>query len=293
MKMTLTTRTILCAFGSIPFTLRKTLFRAGFILFYHLSPKHRVIVLQNLINAFPEKTEAEIGRIAKNVYLNLGTTAAEFFVIPTLTKENMSDWVTFDGLDNYERARSKGKGILFYTAHFGNWEMLAACVGLQGIIVTIIYRALDNPVLEDFVAWFRSFTGHKILPKGGAAGTITERLRHNEMIGVLIDQNVSWREGVFIDFFGRPASTTKRFADIALRTGAPVMVGFSIRQPDGRYRLVFPEDVEIIRTGDHEKDLFENTQKFTRIIEDVVRKYPDQYFWLHQRWKTKKNQVVT
>jgi len=196
-------------------------------------------------------------------------------------------------LEHYEQVRAKGKGILFYTPHFGNWELLVACAGLQGIIVTIIYRALDNPILEDFVAWFRSFTGHKILPKGGAAGTIVERLGKGEMVGVLIDQNVSWREGLFVDFFGKPASTTKKFADIALRTGAPVMVAFSIRQPDGRFRLVFHEEVEIIRTGDHERDLFDNTQKFTRLIEDVVRQYPDQYFWLHQRWKTKKNQVVT
>jgi len=293
MKMTLTTRTILCAFGVIPFTLRRVLFRAGFLLFYHLSPKHRVITLQNLINSFPEKGIVELTVLAKRVFLNLGVMAAEFFVIPTLTKENMSDWVTFEGLEHYEQVRAKGKGILFYTPHFGNWELLVACAGLQGIIVTIIYRALDNPILEDFVAWFRSFTGHKILPKGGAAGTIVERLGKGEMVGVLIDQNVSWREGLFVDFFGKPASTTKKFADIALRTGAPVMVAFSIRQPDGRFRLVFHEEVEIIRTGDHERDLFDNTQKFTRLIEDVVRQYPDQYFWLHQRWKTKKNQVVT
>ena len=243
-----------------------------------------MITLQNLINSFPEKTDTEISRIAKNVYLNLGTTAAEFFEIPSLTRENMSNWMTFEGLEHYERARSKGKGILFYTAHFGNWEMLAACVGLQGIIVTIIYRALDNPILEDFVGWFRRFSGHKILPKGGAAGTIAERLRNNEMIGVLIDQNVAWREGVFVDFFGRPASTTKKFSDIALKTGAPVISAFSIRQPDGRYRFVFNEEITLIRTGNHESDLLENTQQFTRIIEDVVRRYPDQYFWLHQRW---------
>lgn len=291
--MTLTTRTLLRSFGLIPLKLRKIFFRAGLLLFYHLSLKHRVITLQNLINSFPEKTDTEISRIAKNVYLNLGTTAAEFFEIPSLTRENMSNWMTFEGLEHYERARSKGKGILFYTAHFGNWEMLAACVGLQGIIVTIIYRALDNPILEDFVAWFRRFSGHKILPKGGAAGTIAERLRDNEMIGVLIDQNVAWREGVFVDFFGRPASTTKKFADIALKTGAPVISAFSIRQPDGRYRFVFNEEITLIRTGNHDHDLFENTQQFTRIIENVVRRYPDQYFWLHQRWKTKKNQVIS
>jgi KDO2-lipid IV(A) lauroyltransferase len=291
MKKARSTRTILLLFGMIPLNVRRTIFRALFLLFYHLSSKHRIIILHNLICAYPEKSLTEIIKIAKNVYINLGTVAAEFFEIPSLTRENMSDWVTFEGLENYTNALAKQKGILFYTGHFGNWELLAACFGLQNMHVSIIYRALDNQILEDFVAWFRRYTGHKVIPKGGASQKIIELLKKNEMIGVLIDQNVSWREGVFVDFFGRPASTTKRFADLALRTGAPVVSAFIIRQADGKYRIVVNEEVEITRTDDYEKDLFDNTQRFTRIIEDVVRRYPDQYFWIHQRWKTKKVQM--
>jgi KDO2-lipid IV(A) lauroyltransferase len=291
MKKARSTRTILLMFGMVPLKARRTIFRALFLLFYHLSLKHRIITMHNLICAFPEKSLTEIIKIAKKVYVNLGTVAAEFFEIPTLTRENMSDWVTFEGLENYTNALAKQKGILFYTGHFGNWELLAACFGLQNIHVSIIYRALDNPILEDFVAWFRSYTGHKVIPKGGASRKIIELLKKNEMIGILIDQNVSWREGVFVDFFGRPTSTTKRFAELALRTGAPVVSAFIIRQGDGGYRIVINDEVEVTRTGNHEKDLFDNTQRFTRVIEDVVRRYPDQYFWLHQRWKTKKVQI--
>ncbi|MCD6153576.1 MAG: lysophospholipid acyltransferase family protein [Syntrophobacterales bacterium] len=291
MKKTLLTRTMLLLFGSIPLRLRKASFRAIFILAYHFGEKNRLITLHNLIRSFPEKSLPEIIRIAKNVYLNMGTVVAEFFEIPYLTEENMLEWVKFEGLENYTRAISKKKGILFYTGHFGNWELLAACFGLQGMIVNIIYRALDNPILEDFVAWFRTHTGHKVIPKGGAARKIVKLLKQNEMIGILIDQNVSWQEGVFVDFFGRPASTTTGLAALALLTGAPVVPAFIIRLEDGTYKIIIYEEIQVTKTDDYEADLFENTQRFTDIIEDVVRKYPDQYFWLHQRWKTKKSQV--
>jgi KDO2-lipid IV(A) lauroyltransferase len=291
MKKTLSTRIILLSFGVIPLRVRVFLFRAIFLLFYHFSEKHRIITIHNLVRAFPEKNLSEIIGIAKNVYRNMGTVAAEFFEIPNLTAENMSNWVTFEGLEHYEKVRAKKRGILFYTAHFGNWELLAACFGLQNIRVTIVYRALDNPLLEDFVAWFRSFTGHKVVPKGGASQKIVELLGRNEMIGILIDQNVAWQEGVFVDFFGRPAATTRRFADLALKTGASVVSAFIIRQENGRYRIVINREIKVSKTGDHEKDIFDTTQTFTRVIEDVVREYPDQYFWIHQRWKTKKCQI--
>ena len=292
MKKTLPTRTILLLFGSIPLKIRKAFFRGIFILFYHFSEKNRLITLHNLIHSFPEKTLPEITGIAKNVYLNLGTVAAEFFEIPSLTKENMSDWVTFEGLENYTRALSKKKGILFYTGHFGNWELAAACLGLKNMQVNIIYRALDNPILEDFVAWFRTHTGHKVIPKGGAARKIVKLLKKNESIGILIDQNVSWREGTFVDFFGRPASTTTGLAVLALQTGAPVVPVFVIRSEDGTYRIIIYEEIEITKTDDYDTDLFENTQRFTGIVEDIIRRCPAQYFWVHQRWKTKKSQVT-
>jgi KDO2-lipid IV(A) lauroyltransferase len=291
MKKTLPTRIILLLFGSIPLKIRKVFFRAVFILVYHFDEKNRLITFHNLIRSFPEKTLPEITRIAKNVYLNLGTVAAEFFEIPSLTKENMSDWVKFEGLENYTKALSKRKGILFYTGHFGNWELLAACFGLLNIQANIIYRALDNPILEDFVAWFRTHTGHKVIPKGGAARKIIKLLKKNESIGILIDQNVDWQEGVFVNFFGRPASTTTGLAALALQTEAPVVPVFIVRSEDEKYKIIIYEEVEITKTDDYEADLFENTQRFTGIIEDIVRKYPDQYFWLHQRWKTKKSQV--
>ncbi len=290
-KETWTTRIIFALFRSIPPGVRKIVFKALMMLFYQFSGKHRLIVLNNLARSFPEKDMTELTRIARDCYRNLGIVVAEFFDIISMTRENVSDWLEFEGRDAYLKAREKNRGILFFTGHFGNWEIAAAAFALLCQPINIIYRSLDDPVLGGIVDKVRSHTGNKLIPKGGAARKIIRLLAENESIGILVDQNVSWREGVFVDFFGRPASTTKGLAALALQTGAPVLPGFIFRMKNGRYRLVIGPEVEISRTGDYERDIFENTQRFTKIVEDNVRKYPEQWFWLHQRWKTKMSQV--
>ncbi len=290
-KETWTTRIIFALFRIIPPGVRKIVFKALMMLFYQFSGEHRLIVLNNLARSFPEKDMTELTRIARDCYRNLGIVVAEFFDIISMTRENVSDWLEFEGRDAYLKAREKNRGILFFTGHFGNWEIAAAAFALLCQPINIIYRSLDDPVLGGIVDKVRSHTGNKLIPKGGAARKIIRLLAENESIGILVDQNVSWREGVFVDFFGRPASTTKGLAALALQTGAPVLPGFIFRMKNGRYRLVIGPEVEISRTGDYERDIFENTQRFTKIVEYNVRKYPEQWFWLHQRWKTKMSQV--
>ena len=291
-KETRTTRTVFIIFTAIPLRIRRIMFKTLMILFYQFSEKHRLIVLHNLTRAFPEKDMPEVMRIARDCYKNLGIVAAEFFDILSMTRENISDWLEVEGLEDYLRAREKNKGILSFTGHFGNWEIGAAAFAFLCHPVNIVYRALDNPVIGGIVDKVRSHTGNKLLPKGGAARRIVRLLGKNENIGILIDQNVSWREGVFVDFFGRPASTSKGLAALALQTGAPVLPSFISRMKDGKYRLVIGPEVEISRTGDYDMDILENTQRFTNIVEDNVRRHPEQWFWLHQRWKTKKSQVL-
>lgn len=290
MKKRRSTRIILIIFGTIPLAARRVFFKAVALLAYHFSHKHRMITLHNLTRSFPEKDISEIKTIAKNSFRNLGIVAAEFFEVFNLTLDNVKNWADFEGSDAYERALARNKGLLFYTAHFGNWELAAAIFALRYQPVHVIYRLLDNPLLEDLFLAERSRTGNKLLTKGGVMGRVVDILNENKTVGILIDQNVSWREGIFVDFFGRPACTTRRFTEIALQTGASVMPAFMIRKKDGRYRLVIKE-AEVIRTGDYDRDLLLNTQNFTTLIEEVVREYPDQWFWLHQRWKTKKCQV--
>jgi KDO2-lipid IV(A) lauroyltransferase len=139
--------------------------------------------------------------------------------------------------------------------------------------------------------YVRTINGNVMIPKGGTGKRIMELLKQNQFVGIMSDQNVSAREGVFVDFFGRPACTGVGLAVLALRSGAPVLPGFMARQKSGKYKLILKPLVEISRTGDYEADLRENTQRFTKVVEEIVREYPDQWFWIHQRWKTKTCQI--
>ncbi len=287
-----TTRVIFAIFRAIPSGLRKMLFKGLALLFYHVSEKNRLIVFHNLSRAFPEKNIAELEKIAKGCYRSLGIVAAEFFDILTITKDNMSGWVDIEGLENYEAAHSKNRGILFFTGHFGNWEIMATSFALLCGPANVVYREMDNPVIRDIVDRIRSYTGNRLVPKERAAKKIIRLLNKNEMVGILIDQNVAWEEGVFVDFFGRPAATTDGLVAIALHTGSPVLPCFNYRMKDGRYRFVIRPEIEISSTGDYDKDLLDNTQRVTTVVEEMIREHPEQWFWLHQRWKTKKTQVV-
>ena len=290
-KQTLTTKIILALFSAIPLKVRKYFFVSLSLLFYYLFPRRRLIAIHNLKCAYPEKSLSEITKIARGVYRNFGIVAAEFFDIPSLTRERIDDIIETEGLENCKKALEKNKGLLFFGAHFGNWELQAAVVALLLHPAIVIYRPLDNRFLENIVTWVRSATGNILLKKSRAMRQMLRHLKDKGILGILIDQNWSWQEGCFVDFFGRPACTTNGLALLALHTEAPVIPLFMARMPNGKYRMMIGEEVAITRTEDREADIIVNTQKFTRIIEDMVRKYPDQWFWVHQRWKTHPCQV--
>jgi KDO2-lipid IV(A) lauroyltransferase len=290
-EKTRTTSIILFCFRCVPLPIRKLFFKSLLILFYHAVAKHRLIALHNLRCAFPEKDMEELIRIAKGVYRNLAITAAEFFDLPSITKENLHEWVELEGLEHFEAGIAQGKGLLTIIAHFGNWELMPVTGPLFLKSSYIVYRPLDSPVLDNIVEHVRTINGNVMVPKGGSGKRIMTLLKENQCIGILSDQNVSAREGVFVDFFGRPACTGAGLAVLALRSGAPVLPMFMARQKSGKYKFILKPLVEISRTGDYEADLLENTQRFTKVVEEVVREYPDQWFWIHQRWKTKKCQV--
>ena len=287
MEKTTTTTIILYLCRAIPLPIRRWFFTSLFLLAYYFIFRQRLITLHNLHRAFPEKSMNEIIAIAKDVYRHLGLVVADFFEIPWINKENLHEWVEFEGLEYYREVMAQNKGMLSIVAHFGNWEMMTRAFPLVAEPIGIVYRPLDNPILDNLMEWVRTLDGNSLIPKGGSGRQIIRLLKQNKVLGILSDQNVSVREGIFVDFFGRPACTGAGLAVIAMRSGAPVVPAFMPRMKNGKYRLIFQPPVTIDNTGDYEKDLFTNTQRFTKVVEAMVRQYPDQWFWLHQRWKTK------
>ncbi|OPY17072.1 MAG: Lipid A biosynthesis lauroyl acyltransferase [Syntrophus sp. PtaB.Bin075] len=276
---------VLLILKSIPLSVRRFLFTGIALLVYCLVPKRRLIALYNLHRAFPEKSMDEVVRIAKGVYRNVGILAAEFVDIPSLNASRINEFMEVRGLENYWKAKAKNKGVVLVTAHFGNWELMAAAFAVIGEPIMILYRPFDNPLLENIVSTVRTSTGNTVTPANRAMRGILRCLRDKKTVGLLIDQNVSPPEGRFVQFFNRPACTSPGLAHIALLTEAPVLPAFLIRKEDGKYILQVGAEIEWIKSGDDDRDIILNTQRYTRAIEDVVRQHPEQWFWVHHRWK--------
>ena len=257
-------------------------------LVYLLHFRLRQVGMRNLAMVFPEKSLTERRRILRGVFSSLGRQLAELCQFPRYTAENLGDVVVYDGLDNFQEAYSRGKGVLFLTAHFGGWELSAFAHSLHGHWLHVVMRPMDNPYLDRLLQSYRTMHGNKVVPKDDFVRGLLGAMRAGETVGILMDTNMTPPQGVFVDFFGIPACTASGLARIALRTDAAVVPGFTIwEKAMGKYRLRFDPAVQLIRTGNLEADVIANTQKFTTIIEEYARKYPDQWLWVHRRWKTR------
>jgi Kdo2-lipid IVA lauroyltransferase/acyltransferase len=255
---------------------------------YLLHARLRLVGMRNLALAFPQKSQAERSRILRGEFTSLGRQLAEVCRFPQYTPENIHDVVVYDGFENYERAQTRGKGVLFLTAHFGGWELSAFAHSLHGHPMHIVARGLDNIYLDRLVTRYRTMHGNRIVNKDDFVRGLLAAMKAGEAVGILMDTNMTPPQGIFVDFFGIPACTASGLARIALRTDAAVVPGFTIWDARlGKYRLRFDCALELIRTGDLEEDIHANTQQFTRVIEDYVREYPEQWLWVHRRWKTR------
>ena len=261
---------------------------AGWV--YQWNRKHRQIGLINLRIAFPDRPPDWCERILRASYASMGRQVVELSRLPGLTAREVVRRVSYEpgrGLENYLQAREQGNGVLYLTAHFGAWELLPAAQALYGYPLAYVVRPLDNPYLEDWLASVRSRFANQVFPKRGSVRRALKRIRSGGDVGFLIDQNMQEKEGVFAPFFGRPASTTTMLAALALRTTAPVIPGFIYPLPKlGHYRIRFYPAVEIVRSGDRESDLVENTSVFNRYVEDMIREFPEQWVWGHRRFHT-------
>jgi len=231
-----------------------------------LIPMRRThVVRENIQRAFDGSMEkTEVNRIYRKVFLHFGQM-----------------------LFNLLKAIENGRGVFLLTGHFGNWELMSAAISLRFGGLSIVARPFDFEPLDRLMSNLRTRFGTELIPKQRAMRKLMRAIRQNKMVGILLDQNVDWYDGVFINFLGRRACTNKGLALMALKTGAPVIPVFSVRQKDGRYCIVFEDEVRLKRSGDKTRDVEENTALFTGAIEDYIRQYPDHWFWFHMRWKTR------
>ena len=274
--------------GALPRPLARAIGISLAQLIYLLHGKLRRVGMRNLQLAFPDMSGRERRKIVRKVFTSLGRQFAEVCLFPRYTARNVSDAVIYDGFENFDRASERGKGVLFLTGHLGGWELSAFSHSLYGHPLYFVMRPLDNPHLDALVRRYRTLHGNKPILKDDPARDLLRAMKQGSTVGILMDTNMTPPEGIFVNFFGIPACTASGLARIALRTEAAVVPGFTLWDPVLRkYRLRFDPAVQLIRTGNNEQDIQANTQLFTKVIEDFVRRYPDQWLWVHRRWKTR------
>jgi KDO2-lipid IV(A) lauroyltransferase len=278
---------VLKALGWLPHPLARGVCVLLAAMSYRLWPRLRRVGLFNLRLAFPEWPERARRRVLFGLFRNLGRMFADFAHFPRLNRQNIERVIIYDGFENYARAHSQGKGVLFLTAHFGNWELSSFAHGVYGYPLNFLVRELDNPLIGALIERYRSGSGGRPIEKTGAASQVLRAFKRGEAVGILMDQNMLADEGVFVDFFGRPACTTTAPARLARKAGVPIVLGLVIWDSKLRkYRLRF-DPVEWIKGEDPDDEILVNTANFTRLIEEYVRRYPDHWLWVHRRWKTR------
>lgn len=255
---------------------------------YAFRPPLRRAALFNLRLAFPDWTDAQRRRVIRGMIRQIGWMAGEFSQFPKYTRENIDRIVVVDGFENFDQARRRGKGVLFLTGHMSAWELAPFAQALYGYPLHFLVRPIANRKVDALINDYRCRAGNQPIDKNKSARAILKVLADGGTVGVLADHNTDIEESVFVDFFAVQASTTSGLARIALRTDAAVVPGF-LSWDEGRrkYRLRFEPAVELARTPNEETDVVENTARFTRVIEDFVRAHPDQWLWVHRRWKTR------
>jgi KDO2-lipid IV(A) lauroyltransferase len=231
---------------------------------------------------------AERRRLLHSEYDNLGRLLAEFCLFPRYTRENLGGFVAYEGLAHYQQARDCGRGVLLLTAHLGGWEVGSFAHSLNGYPMRVVIRALDNPYLDRLVEHHRTLHGNATFGKQEFARGLLAAMRAGETVGVLMDTNMTPPQGVFVPFFGVPACAASGLARVALRTGAAVVPAFTVwDHARRRYVIHFEPALTLDRTGNDEADAQTNTARFTAVIETFVRRHPDQWLWVHRRWKTR------
>ena len=243
------------------------------------------VVERQIAAAFPEFTPQRVREVARASYESLGRTTIEAALMPRLGARGVLDlFERVEGWELLEAARARGRGAIIVTGHLGNWELGGSYVAARGIPIDGIARQQANPLFDDFLTDTRERLGMRVVWDGDAVRRTPRALKEGRAVAFLVDQGALGLASTYVPFFGRPAKTPRGPAVFALRLGAPVLFGASIRQPDGRFHLTF-EPVPVHDTGDRERDVDAIVAEYTRTLERWVRRYPEQYFWQHRRWR--------
>jgi len=265
-----------------PLPIARWLARAYASLLDIALPRLRRVALRNLALALPELGAARHKQIVDGVFLSIARVLVTFAKFPSIRRENVKQWIRCEGAEHVEEALRRGRGVLFATAHMGNWELSAFAWALLVAPMHVVVRPLDNPLIDALVERRRSLSGNRTIGKKEYARSILKALAANQAVGILVDQNSAADAGVFVDFFGVKACAGAGFAKLAARSGAAVIPGFALwEQAEQRFVLRFEAPVPM--SGDAVRD----TQAVQSALEQTIRRYPDQWLWLHRRWKTR------
>ncbi|MBN2201317.1 lysophospholipid acyltransferase family protein [bacterium] len=274
----------LCGRASMK-TVRRTADVMGRLAFSVLRLR-RSVTLANLAMAFPEKPAGELRRIGLRTYRNFARTFIEFLRFPVMDRDALMALCDFPGQAVLDEARRNGKGALLISGHFGNWEIVGPFLAAMGVAVSGIIGRQKNRAVDGATRRFREKLGMRVIRPGVAIREVYRALRSNECVAILADQDAH-AGGIFVDFMGRKASNHQGPAVFSIRTGAPIIFGYGLRLPDGRYSIeAEPLRIDGIREATPE-NVHRITQAYTSLLEKTVREHPDQYFWMHKRWKTR------
>lgn len=256
------------------------------VLGFWFASQERRLACEHIRQSLDITDERQVKTIAKKCFKNLGKTVVEFMQFSHINPEQIQKCVSFEGIQHVENALAKGKGAIILTGHFGNWELLAASISAAVAPLSPIVRELRSPRLNALVSRYREKAGYTTIDRDTGVRQALRCLKRNELLGIVADVDTTVN-GVFVDFFGRPAYTPYSPVAFALKTGAAILPSFIVRQPDGRHRAIIEPPLSLERCDVKEKELVFNTQKFTKIIESYIRKNPEQWIWMHRRWKTR------
>jgi Kdo2-lipid IVA lauroyltransferase/acyltransferase len=251
-----------------------------------LDPRHVAIAAENMHRAFPSWDAPRRLRTARAVYAHFGQTLLDILWMADQPLERLLALVVEDGRAHVDDARAAGRGVVYVTGHFGNWEFYGMVFARIGEPVGVVARPLDNPALDALLTAFRTRFGNTVISKRRALPDILRLIRKGAGVAILVDQNVQEQDGIFVEFFGRPAATTTVAAALAVKTSCALVPVHCEALPDGRYRFVYGRPIEWTSSGSRLDDIARLTQALTSEIEGWVRERPEQWLWMHRRWKT-------